>query len=70
MTTAAKAVKAAGMKSLAEVSEITGIGRETLRVWNRDRPRLFGIILSGCIAEKEKRENSAHNNLEKANESN
>ena len=52
MTTAAKAAKAAGLKSLAEVSEITGIGRETLRVWHRDRPRLFDVILAGCVAKK------------------
>lgn len=53
MTTAAKDAKAAGLKSLAEVSEMTGIGRETLRIWHRDRPKLFDVILAGCVAKRE-----------------
>jgi len=68
--TPSQQAKAAGMKSLAEVTRMTGQSKETLRNWSINKPQLFSIVIAGCVAEKEKRENSAHHNLEKANESN
>lgn len=39
---------AAGLKSLAEVSRITGVGRQTLINWHKNKPLLFAIVLAGC----------------------
>lgn len=39
---------AAGLKSLAEVARITGVGRQTLINWHKNKPMLFAIVLSGC----------------------
>lgn len=50
--TAAKSAKAAGLKSLAEVSTITGISRQTLENWYRNRPELWKVVLAGCLAIK------------------
>lgn len=49
--TAAVRVKAAGLKNLAQVSEMTGVSRETLRNWFNDKPKLFEIVLKGCVAQ-------------------
>ena len=49
MMTAAKSAKAAGLKSLAEVSTITGISRQTLENWYRNRPELWKVVLAGCL---------------------
>lgn len=42
-------VKEAGLKSLAEMERLTGEPAEKLRRWHRDRPRLFKIVLFGCL---------------------
>jgi hypothetical protein len=39
---------AAGLKSLAEVARITGVGRQTLINWHKNKPLLFAIVLAGC----------------------
>lgn len=41
--------KKAGLDSLAQVSEMTEQSTEKLARWSRDRPRLFEIILQGCL---------------------
>ena len=48
--TASKQAKQAGLKSLAQVSELTGQHRNKLREWSVERPRLFRIILKGCVS--------------------
>ena len=48
MMKAHQEAKAAGMKSLAHMAELTGEPAEKLRRWHRDRPRLFSIVLFGC----------------------
>ena len=53
MPTAAIKAKSAGLKSLAQVSQITGISRQTLENWHRNRQQLFDVILAGCVAKME-----------------
>lgn len=46
--TASQQAKAAGLKSLAQVSEITGISFQTLNNWHNKRPELYRVIIAGC----------------------
>jgi len=48
--TASKQAKQAGLKSLAQVSELTEIPLRTLHDWTKTKPRLFLIILKGCVS--------------------
>lgn len=49
--TAAKQAKAEGLKSLSQVSEMTGQSLQTLGNWAKHKPLLFRIVLKGCKAE-------------------
>ena len=44
--------KAAGLKGLAELVEITGKCSRTLINWNKADPLLFQIVLRGAVATK------------------
>ena len=44
--------KAAGLKSLAELSEITGESVQTLNNWSKNKPRVFALVLRGAAMEK------------------
>lgn len=44
--------KSAGLKSLAELSEISGESVQTLNNWHKNKPRLFDLVLMGAVAEK------------------
>ena len=44
--------KSAGLKSLAELAEISGESVQTLNNWFKNEPRRFELILKGAIAEK------------------
>lgn len=47
--------KQAGLKSLAELSELTGVKTRTLINWHKNRPLLFNAIIRGTsCAKKEK----------------
>jgi len=50
--TASEQAKEAGLKSLAEVTRLTGVSKETLSNWQRNKPKLFDVVLKGCLAEK------------------
>jgi len=52
--TPSQQVKAAGLKSLSQVSEITGVSAQTLSNWVKDKPVLFEVVLLGCIAQLNK----------------
>lgn len=41
--------KAAGLKSLAELSRLTGVQQRTLINWHRDKPQLFKVVVLGAI---------------------
>jgi len=55
MTPSQKA-KSAGLKSLAQVTQMTGVGKDTLRNWNMNKPELFRIVIAGCVAEIKQQE--------------
>lgn len=42
--------KAAGLKNLSQVSELTGVSLQTLTNWHKNKPKLFNIVLLGCLA--------------------
>jgi hypothetical protein len=44
-------VKLAGLKSLCQFSEITGVAETTLRDWCKNKPKLFKIVLKGAVCE-------------------
>ena len=48
--TPSQQAKAAGLKSLLEVSEITGASIQTLSNWAKNKPQLFEVVLAGCVA--------------------
>jgi hypothetical protein len=50
--TASKAAKELGLKSLVQVSEMTGQSSQTLINWYNDKPELFNIVLLGCVIQK------------------
>ena len=50
LMTASQQAKAAGLKSLAQVSELTGVSFQTLNNWAKHKPQLFEAVLLGCLA--------------------
>lgn len=51
--TPAQQAKAAGLKSLSTVSELTGVSLQTLGSWHKNKPQLFQVVVMGCVAVKE-----------------
>lgn len=49
--TASEQAKAAGLKSLAQAAEISGQSVRTLNNWHKAKPKLFAIVLAGCVSE-------------------
>ena len=49
--TPSQQAKAAGLKSLSQVSEMTGQSTQTLSNWAKNKPELFRIVLKGCKAD-------------------
>jgi hypothetical protein len=47
--TPSQQAKAAGLKSLTQVSDITGVSLNTLTNWHKNKPELFRIVLIGCV---------------------
>ena len=50
--TPSQQTKSVGLKSLAQVSEMTGVSRQTLINWHRNKPNLFSVVLYGCLAKQ------------------
>ena len=44
--------KAAGLKSLVALSEMSGESVQTLNNWYKNKPRLFELVLMGAVAKK------------------
>ena len=59
--TPSQQAKAAGLKNLAVVVEMTGVSYQTLLNWHKNKPRLFAVVLMGCkkINSDKKREEHA-----------
>lgn len=51
--TPSKQCKSAGLKSLAELSEITKTPVTTLRDWHKSRPVVFAMLVSQAVLIKE-----------------
>ena len=49
--TPSKQAKQAGLKSLLQVSELTGVSAQTLDNWAKNKPELFRVVLAGCAAQ-------------------
>ncbi|MGB1292276.1 MAG: hypothetical protein ACPG5Z_09070 [Pseudoalteromonas sp.] len=47
--TPSKQAKELGLKSLTQVSQLTGQSLQTLSNWFYDKPELFEVVLLGCI---------------------
>ena len=41
--------KGKGLKSLQQVIDITGKPRQTLRDWHKNEPKLFKVVVTGCL---------------------
>ena len=52
--TAASEAKELGLKSLAQVSELTEQSTQTLNNWFNNKPELFEIVLLGCMVKLNK----------------
>ena len=52
--TPSQQAKAAGLKSLLQVSELTGVRTQTLNNWANNRPGLFEVTLMGCVVKMDK----------------
>ena len=52
--TPSQQAKAAGLKSLTQVMELTGVSLQTLTNWHRDKPKLFKTVILGCKCSLEK----------------
>jgi len=48
--TPSKKAKELGLKSLTQMSELTGQSLQTLTNWFNDKPELFEVVLLGCKA--------------------
>ena len=53
--TPSQQAKAAGLKSLLQVSELTGVSMQTLDNWAKNKSDLFRVLLAGCVAELNQR---------------
>jgi hypothetical protein len=49
--TPAQQAKAAGLKSLLQVSELTGVSIQTLSNWAKSKPDLFRVVIVGATSE-------------------
>ena len=52
MLTLSKKCKAVGFKSALELTRITGVSKETLTNWMKNKPLLFDVVLLGALQKK------------------
>lgn len=46
--------KKAGLSGLVEVTEVTGVSKQTLINWYNDKPQLFNTVILGCVSYNER----------------
>lgn len=51
MKTPSQQARSMGLKSLAQVTRVTGVSAQTLINWQRNKPKLFNIVLKGVKSE-------------------
>lgn len=49
---ASEKAKKAGLKGLTEMSELTGVSRQTLNNWNKENQLKFDTFLLGAVCKK------------------
>lgn len=47
---ASEDAKKHGLKSLIDVSKLTGVSNQTLNNWYNHKPKLFAVVIAGCAA--------------------
>jgi hypothetical protein len=52
--TPSQQAKAAGLKSLRELSDISDVSTRTLENWHKERPHRFAVMLAGAVEVKAK----------------
>jgi AcrR family transcriptional regulator len=55
MSSPSQTAKAAGLRSLKEVTRITGTSAQTLINWHRSKRELFDTVVAGCVAKRRAR---------------
>ena len=40
----------AGLTGFDEITELTGVSRQTLSNWSKNKPELLKIVILGCVA--------------------
>jgi len=50
IATPSQLAKSSGLKSLSQVSTLTGVSLQTLDNWSKSKPDLFRVVLAGCVA--------------------
>ena len=48
--TPSQQAKEVGLKSLSQVSILTGVSLQTLDNWSKSKPELFKVVIAGCVA--------------------
>ena len=48
--TPSQQAKAAGLKSLIQVSTTTGVNVQTLSNWHKNKQALFAVVVAGCVS--------------------
>lgn len=51
--TASEKARSYGLRSLAQVTALTGVSKQTLQGWHKHKPTLFAIVLVGCAFAEE-----------------
>ncbi|WP_157575822.1 MULTISPECIES: hypothetical protein [unclassified Pseudoalteromonas] len=47
--TASQQAKKAGLSGLKEVEDKTGVSKQTLINWHKNKPQLFKVVIDGCV---------------------
>ena len=53
--TASQQAKSIGLKNLDRVTELTGVSKQTLINWYKNKRALFDVVLAGCKSKEDGR---------------
>ena len=48
--TPSQQAKEAGLKSLSQIKDLTGVSLQTLTNWHDNKPELFKVVIAGCVS--------------------
>lgn len=63
--TVSETVRAAGLKSVNQLSEMTKVSPFTLRQWFKNRPEVFELMLNGALLKLEEEDISKNNLIQR-----